>query len=213
MPYQQERIDVPDDALALIGPRLKSWREKRSMTLAELSETTGISSSTLSRLEAGKRAPNLELVVPIARALRLELDDIVPRTSPDPRVSRTTKRIGDIRFETLSPESSPVQTYKVTLPPNPAGVTAVPDPKVHDGHEWLYVLSGHLRLVIGEQEVTLGPGEAAEFDTRIPHWLSATGAGPVEMLSIFSKEGKRIHLRARPSTSPEARLPVHRGRR
>jgi mannose-6-phosphate isomerase-like protein (cupin superfamily) len=170
------------------------------MTLAELSKTTGISSSTLSRLEAGKRAPNLELVVPIARALRLELDDIVPRAAPDPRVSRTKKRIGEIQYETLSPESSPVQTYKVTFPASPAGVSAVPDLKVHDGQEWLYVLSGRLRLVIGEQEVTLGPGEAAEFDTRIPHWLSATSSGPVEILSIFSKEGKRIHLRARPAT-------------
>ncbi|MFG6401233.1 helix-turn-helix domain-containing protein [Microbacterium sp. P04] len=188
---------MPDDSLALIGPRLKSWREKRSMTLAELSETTGISSSTLSRLEAGKRAPNLELVVPIARALRLELDDIVPRAVPDPRVKRTTKSIGGTRYETLSPESSPVQTYKVTFPANPPGVVVVPEPKVHDGQEWLYVLSGHLRLVIGEQDVTLGPGEAAEFDTRIPHWLAATGAGPAEVLSIFSKEGKRIHLRAR----------------
>lgn len=194
---------MTEHSLALIGPRLKSWREKRSMTLAELSRTTGISSSTLSRLEAGKRAPNLELVVPIARALRLELDDIVPRAAPDPRVSRTTRRVGETTYETLSPESSPVQTYKVTLPATPAGVLAVPEPKVHDGHEWLYVLSGHLRLVIGEQEVTLGPGEAAEFDTRIPHWLSATGSGPVEILSIFSKEGKRIHLRAAPK--PAAR--------
>lgn len=188
---------MTDDSLALIGPRLKSWREKRSMTLAELSDTTGISSSTLSRLEAGKRAPNLELVVPIARALRLELDDIVPRSTPDPRVSRKTRRVGDHQYETLSPESSPVQTYKVTFPANPPGVTLIPEPKVHDGQEWLYVLSGHLRLVIGEQDVTLGPGEAAEFDTRIPHWLTAIGVGPAEVLSIFSKEGKRIHLRAR----------------
>ncbi|WP_375163490.1 helix-turn-helix domain-containing protein [Microbacterium sp.] len=191
---------VPDESLALIGPRLKNWREKRSMTLADLSRTTGISASTLSRLEAGKRAPNLELVVPIARALRLELDDIVPRKAPDPRVARTTRRTGETWYETLSPESSPVQTYKITFPGNPAGVTPVPDLKVHDGQEWLYVLSGRLRLVLGEQDVTLGPGEAAEFDTRIPHWLAAVGSGPTEILSIFSKEGKRIHLRARPST-------------
>lgn len=187
------------DSLAHIGPRLKSWREKRSMTLAGLSEATGISPSTLSRLEAGKRAPNLELVVPIARALRLELDDIVPRAAPDPRVPRTTKRVGEMRYETLSPESSPVQTYKVTFPAAPPGNTLVPELRVHEGQEWLYVLSGRLRLVIGEQEVTLGPGEAAEFDTRIPHWLSATAAGPTEILSIFSKEGKRIHLRASPA--------------
>ena len=117
---------MPDESVALIGPRLRSWREKRSMTLADLSEATGISSSTLSRLEAGKRAPNLELVVPIARALRLELDDIVPRKAPDPRVVRTTKRTDDVWYETLSPESSPVQTYKVTFPANPAGATAIP---------------------------------------------------------------------------------------
>ncbi|MDO7882973.1 helix-turn-helix domain-containing protein [Salinibacterium soli] len=190
---------MPDDSLSLIGPRLKAWREKRGMTLAELSAATGISSSTLSRLEAGKRAPNLELVVPIARSLRLELDDIVPRAAPDPRVRRTTSRIGHTQYESLSPESSAVQTYKVTFPANEPGVVAVPEPKVHDGQEWLYVLSGRLRLVLGDQDLTLGPGEAAEFDTRIPHWLAATGRGPAEVLSIFSKEGKRIHLRARPT--------------
>lgn len=200
MPNRQEWSGMLDDSLALIGPRLKSWRKKRSMTLVELSETTGISSSTLSRLESGKRAPNLELLVPIARALGLGLDDLVPRAAPDPRVSRTTKAVDGVKFETLSPASSPIQTYKMTMPAKPAGVAAVPDPQVHDGHEWLYVLSGRLRLVLGEQEVTLGPGEAAEFDTRIPHWMSAAGTGPVEMLSIFSKEGKRIHLRARPAT-------------
>ncbi|CAN5298054.1 XRE family transcriptional regulator [soil metagenome] len=189
---------MPDNSLALIGPRLKSWRERRGMTLADLSTTTGISSSTLSRLEAGKRAPNLELVVPIARALRLELDDIVPRAAPDPRVPRTTKSVDGTRYETLSSESSPVQTYKVTFPASRAGATPVRELKVHDGQEWLYVLSGRLRLVLGEQELTLGAGEAAEFDTRIPHSLAATGAGPAEILSIFSKEGKRIHLRARP---------------
>ncbi|MFP7761501.1 helix-turn-helix domain-containing protein [Marisediminicola sp. LYQ85] len=190
---------MPDPAVSLIGPRLKSWREKRSMTLAELSETTGISSSTLSRLEAGKRAPNLELVVPIARALRLELDDIVPRVAPDPRVKRVTKKMGGATYESLSPESSPVQTYKMTLPANPGGATEVPHPQVHDGQEWVYVLSGRLRLVLGEQEVTLGAGEAAEFDTRVPHWHAAVGNQPVELLSIFSKEGKRIHMRARPA--------------
>lgn len=75
----------------------------------------------------------------------------------------------------------------------------MPQPHVHDGQEWLYVLSGGLRLVLGEHDVVLGPGEAADFETRIPHWMEAAGTGPVEYLSIFSKDGKRIHLRARPA--------------
>lgn len=188
-----------DDSLGQIGTRLKGWREKRSMTLVELSALTEISPSTLSRLEAGKRAPNLELLIPIAHALRIGLDDIVPRAVPDPRVSRTTREVEGIRYESLSPASSPVQTFKVTFPPHEAGVAAVPKPKVHDGQEWLYVISGRLRLVLGDQEVTLGPGEAAEFDTRVPHWLSSAGRAPTEVVSIFSKEGTRIHLRARPA--------------
>lgn len=84
---------MSDPSLALVGPRLRGWRQRRSLTLGELSEATGISPSTISRLEAGKRAPNLELVAPIARTLRLELDDIVPQPASDPRVARVTKRV------------------------------------------------------------------------------------------------------------------------
>ena len=68
---------------------------------------------------------------------------------------------------------------------------------MHDGYEWLYVLTGRLRLVLGEHDITMGPGEAAEFDTRVPHLLRSAGPGPAEVLAIFSKQGKRIHLRAR----------------
>jgi len=186
-----------DHTVRDVGARLKSWRIKRDLTLDELSAQTGISSSTISRLEAGKRAPNLELVVPLARALRLELDDLVPRSVPDPRVPRVTKRIDSVSFEQLSPDSSPAQAARVTFPPPASGGT--PDPRVHDGYEWLYVLSGRLRLVLGEHDLVMGPGEAAEFDTRTPHWLGSAGPGPAEMLAIFNKEGKRIHLRARPA--------------
>jgi transcriptional regulator with XRE-family HTH domain len=193
---------MADPELQLIGPRLKSWRQKRNLTLDELSAATAISASTISRLEAGKRAPNLELVVPLARALRLELDDLIPRPAPDPRVRRVTKRVGEVSYMALSPESAPLQTYKVTFPPRRDGATVEPEPKVHEGYEWLYVLSGRLRLVLGEHDLEMGPGEAAEFDTRTPHWLAAAGHDTLELLTIFSKQGKRIHLRARATGAP-----------
>jgi len=186
---------MAEEALHQIGARLKGWRQKRGLTLDELSAITDISPSTISRLEAGKRAPNLELVVPLARALRLELDDLVPRTVPDPRVKRVTKRIDEVVFEQLSPDSSPSQAARVTFPvPGPGEYH---EPRVHDGYEWLYVLAGNLRLVLGEHDIVMGPGEAAEFDTRVPHLLRSAGPGPAEVLAIFSKQGKRIHLRAR----------------
>ena len=72
-----------------------------------------------------------------------------------------------------------------------------PQPASHEGYEWLYVLSGRLRLVLGDQDFTMASGEAAEFDTRLPHWMGSVGDGPVEALVLFGRQGERVHLRAR----------------
>lgn len=135
--------------------------------------------------------------MPIARALSLELDDIVAREVVDPRVEQTTKVVDGVRFETLATAASPIPTFKVSMPAAPDAATTTPALQVHEGHEWIYLLSGRLRLVLGRKEVVLDAGESAEFDTRLPHWMTPLD-GPVEMLSIFSKEGRRVHLRARP---------------
>lgn len=74
-----------------------------------------------------------------------------------------------------------------------------PEPRVHDGFEWLYVLSGQLRLQVGERDVVLGKGEAAEFDTQVPHAMGAVGRWPVQILSIFNEQGERIHASVEPS--------------
>ena len=59
--------DLPE-VLSAVGPRLRALRRERGATLAQLSETTGISLSTLSRLESGQRKPTLELLLPLAKA-------------------------------------------------------------------------------------------------------------------------------------------------
>lgn len=186
-----------DLGLDQIGPRLRGWRQKRDLTLDELSALAEISPSTISRLESGHRAPNLELLLPLATALRIELHDLIPRAVPDPRITKVTESVDGAVYEQLSPESSPSQAIKVTFPPPIPGET--PDPRVHDGYEWLYVLSGNLRLVLDHHDIVMGQGEAAEFDTRVSHWMRSAGPGSAEILAIFSKKGKRIHLRARPS--------------
>jgi hypothetical protein len=55
-----------------------------------------------------------------------------------------------------------------------------------------------MRLVIGEHDLVLGPGEVAEFDTRVPHWFGSTGEQAAEILSLFGQQGERMHVRARP---------------
>ncbi|MEU9954274.1 XRE family transcriptional regulator [Streptomyces sp. NPDC050982] len=189
------------DVLAEVGPRLRRIRKERGATLAGLSSATGISVSTLSRLESGLRKPSLELLLPIARAHQVPLDELVgaPEVG-DPRI-RAAKPIvmhGRTHWP-LTRQPGGLQAYKVLEPRR----KQEPDPRTHEGYEWLYVLSGRLRLVLGEHDVVLGPGEAAEFDTRVPHWFGSTGEGPVEFLSLFGRQGERMHVRARPKRRGE----------
>jgi quercetin dioxygenase-like cupin family protein len=92
-----------------------------------------------------------------------------------------------------------LQAYKLVIPTSRA--RQEPDLQVHEGYEWLYVLSGQLRIVLGEHDLLLRAGEAAEFDTRVPHWFGRAGAAPVELLSLFGPQGERMHVRARPTKS------------
>ncbi|WTW99280.1 XRE family transcriptional regulator [Streptomycetaceae bacterium NBC_01309] len=183
------------DVLDGVGPRLRELRRRRGMTLAELTERTGINESTLSRLEGGTRKPTLELLLPLAEVYAVPLDALVgaPRTG-DPRIHlRPVTRDG----MTYVPLSQPggVQAHKLVIPPGPVGTE--PDLKTHAGFEWVYVLSGRLRLLLGDQNLVLKAGEAAEFDTHVPHWLGADGDQPVELLVLFGHQGERAHLKAR----------------
>ncbi|MFI7432097.1 helix-turn-helix domain-containing protein [Micromonospora haikouensis] len=189
--------DDLDRALAGVGPRLRALRRQRETTLAELSAATGISVSTLSRLESGARRPTLEQLLPLARAHGVTLDDLVgaPPTG-DPRIHlRPVTRHGMIMLP-LTRRAGGIQAYKLVIPAG--GGRREPDPQTHEGYEWLYVLNGRLRMVLGERDLVLSPGEAAEFDTRLPHWFGAADAGAVEFLSLFGSQGERAHLRARP---------------
>ncbi len=69
------------------------------------------------------------------------------------------------------------------------GRSEEPEPRTHEGYEWVYVLSGRLRLVLGEHDVVLGSGEAAEFDTRVPHWFGAAGDGPWSSSACSGRRG------------------------
>ncbi|MFJ3826553.1 helix-turn-helix domain-containing protein [Streptomyces sp. NPDC090046] len=201
----EEQDEELAGVLTAVGPRLRAMRHQRGTTLAQLSETTGISLSTLSRLESGQRRPTLELLLPLARAHRVALDELVgaPETG-DPRIRpRPFVRHGST-YVPLTRNFGGVHAFKQILPPLD-GPPPEPELQVHEGYEWLYVLSGRIRLLLGEHDLVLGPGEAAEFDTRTPHAFFNAGSQPAEFLSLFGPQGERIHVRARPNTPSEGR--------
>ena len=182
--------------LAEVGPRLKAARLKRSITLTELASATGISKSTLSRLEAGQRKPSLELLLPIAHAFQVPLEELVGAPpAGDPRIRMTPgKRNGRVVVP-LTRQPGGLRAWKVIIPPE----RGEPEVRSHEGYEWLYVLSGQLRLILAEHDIVMGPGEVAEFDTKLPHWFGPPADGqPVEILSLLGRDGERIHVRAQP---------------
>ncbi len=188
--------DDLEQVLTAVGPRLRALRKQSQATLAQLSVATGISVSTLSRLESGRRRPSLELLLPLAKAHKVPLDELVGAPSTgDPRIhGRPITRDGRTILP-LTRRAGGIQAYKLIIP---AGARQEPNPQVHEGYEWLYILAGRLQLILGEHDLVLKPGEAAEFDTRVPHWFGPAGAEPVEFLSLFGRQGERMHVRARP---------------
>lgn len=187
---------VDDQTLAAVGPRLRALRQQRETTLADLSAQTGISVSTLSRLESGSRRPTLELLLPLARAHGVTLDELVdaPPTG-DPRIHLRPVQAHGMTMLPLTRRPGGIQAYKIVIPGGRG--TPEPTPQTHEGYEWVYVLNGRLRLVLGEHDLVLEPCEAAEFDTRVPHWFGRTDERSVEFLSLFGRQGERAHVRAR----------------
>ncbi|MFD8643617.1 helix-turn-helix domain-containing protein [Streptomyces zaomyceticus] len=183
-----------------IGPRLRGLRRDRGLTLEALAATTGISISTLSRVESGLRRPTLDLLIPLARAHRVALDQLVAApASGDPRVHlRPLRKERGSVLVPLTQYPGRVQVFKQVLAPRP------PEPVTHEGYEWLYVLAGRLRLILGARDFTLRPGEVAEFDTTEPHWFGPADANAVEILHLFGPRGDQPVVRAGPATTDPA---------
>jgi transcriptional regulator with XRE-family HTH domain len=188
--------DDVEEVLAGVGPRLRALRQHHGTTLAELAAATGFSISTLSRLESGKRRPTLELLIPLARRYRVPLDELAgtPETG-DPRLHMRPRTYRGRTIVPLTRYPGGLQAYKQILP----GSTQQPDPEPlsHPGYEWFCVLSGRLRLILGARDAVLGPGEIAEFDTHVPHWIGSADGNPVEILNLFGPQGERAHTTAR----------------
>lgn len=193
------------DELQQVGPRLRSARQDRGWTLDDLASLAGMSPSTLSRLESGKRQASLELLLPLTRQLGMTIDTLLEPRDRDPRVRRNAVHQYGMTVAPLTREESEVRAFKITYHPEAPEIS----PRTHEGHEWFYVLSGTVRLTLDGEDHVFSPGEAGEFDTQRPHRIRAAGPAPAEVISLFNTLGERMHLhslqsdfRAIPASDP-----------
>jgi transcriptional regulator with XRE-family HTH domain len=185
------------DVQELARTRLRSLRTTLGYSLDELAARTHLSPSTISRLETGKRSLSLDVVIPLAQALHVSLDVLFEAPSDDDVVIRPVPHSSGTR--TTWPLSRPdgrTVAQKVRLEPEVPGEEEPvrPAQRVHPGHDWFLVLEGRVRLWLGEREIDVAAGEAAEFATMVPHSMSALDGRPAEAIMIFDREGQRAHV-------------------
>ena len=183
----EEPVDVR------VRRRLRELRAERGLTLQQVAERANIDVSTLSRLESGKRRLALDHIASLAAALGVSTDQLFGATHPsDPRVRGRPKTFDDMTMWPLTQHGpAGLQVFKITV--SAKRNTPPATMPVHDGHEWIYVLDGKLKLILGETEHLIDAGEAVEFSTTLPHWFGSAD-GPVDLIAFFSAHGRRVHL-------------------
>ncbi|BBZ54817.1 MULTISPECIES: helix-turn-helix domain-containing protein [Mycobacteriaceae] len=184
-----------DDIEARVRRRLRELRTQRGMTLEDVARAADIDISTLSRLESGKRRFALDHLPRLAAALSISTDELMRAPeAEDPRVRGASHSRDGITYWPLTRggPAGGLHTFKIRV--STRRRTPPAELPVHDGQEWLYVLSGNLRLLLGDRDFTIKPGEAVEFSTWTPHWFG-TVDGPVEAIAIFGPHGEKLHIR------------------
>jgi transcriptional regulator with XRE-family HTH domain len=174
----------------VVRDRLRSLRNTLGLSLDELAARTDLSPSTISRIETGKRTISLDVLLPLAGALQVDVDELLSlRSDNDVVIRPTASSSGKRTVWMLSRPTGATTAVKMRLEPT----RRLPEPRVHPGHDWMFVVSGRVRLVLGAREVTVETGEAAEFATMTPHAFGAIG-GPAEIIVIFDREGLHAHV-------------------
>lgn len=180
-----------DDRRPDIGARIRVAREAAGVSLRALAARLDVSPSLLSQIERGLAQPSVATLWAIVTALNLSLDALFAGPGDDGTADAPmlVQRAGDrtgielgggVRWERLSPAPDPDASFAyVTYEP---GGTATIDhpPATHRGKEYGYIVSGRLEVEVGDQTLTLGPGDAVVFSSGQPHRFRAVGDGPAQ---------------------------------
>ena len=181
----------------VVRTRLRSLRNTLGLSLNELAARTNLSPSTISRVETGNRTISLDVLIPLAAALQVDLDALLDlRSDDDVVIHPVPSRSGGRTTWLLSRPTGNTIAVKLRLEPT----ARTSEQRVHPGHDWFFVTVGRVRLLLGEREIIVETGEAAEFATMTPHSVAAIDE-PAELIMIFDRDGQRAHVHHDPNGS------------
>jgi transcriptional regulator with XRE-family HTH domain len=190
----QAKSSQADDVDARVRLRLRQLRAQHGLTLEDVATRSNIDVSTLSRLESGKRRLALDHLPRLAAALSVTTDELLQSSeAEDPRVKRSSHTSHNVTYWPLTRQGPAGGLHAFKLRVSARRRTPPAQLPVHEGHDWMYILSGQMRLILGQRDFAIKSGEAVEFSTWTPHWFGAV-KGPVEAIAIFGPHGERLHL-------------------
>ncbi len=192
---QASDVGADESVDARVRRRLRELRVEQGLTLQQVSDRAHIDISMLSRLESGKRRLALDHLPGLAAALGVSTDELLGGApTADPRVRGEPVTRDDMTMWPLTNRASGgLRTFKILISAKRRRPPPLHKLRVHDGHDWMYVLDGRMRLLLGDQDLVVEPGEAVEFSNATPHWFGAVD-GPVELIAVFGPHGERTHL-------------------
>ncbi|MFI0465053.1 helix-turn-helix domain-containing protein [Saccharopolyspora sp. 5N102] len=182
--------DTPSQARALagLGDRIRRLRAARGLDQADLAGRAGLGVALLGNVERGDATPSLDVLAQLATALGVGLSELFTDNKPGPAVmvlrgdEAPTVDTDGMALQVLTPRAVMPGLYaaRYRISPSSEGVR----PVRHEGHDWLYVLSGRLHVEFDQGTTTLRAGDSVSFSARVPHRLSALGGEPAEFLAV-----------------------------
>jgi len=179
----------------VIGANIRALREKARLSLTLVAKRAGLSKSTVSKIETGRISPPISTLMRIAEALDTSLAEffvepdvdppfVLTRKGEAPIITRNGSHLG-YSYEALVSEVRHKKVIPFLLTIKPGDPTKAFQ---HGGHEFLYMLSGRIEVVIGEYKVKLGPGDALYYDGAFKHAMRLLGKRPARFLDIHIQD-------------------------
>lgn len=193
---------MSETRLTAVGERIKAIREKKEITLQQLAQKTGYTSALLNQIENHMMSPPLGALGKIANALGVRIGELwgedkggayaLVRKDERPSASSFASKEGvsyGYSYQSLGfgMKDRHIESYFVVLEPP---TVKNPKPSVHDGEEFLFVLSGRMEVFLGDHADILEAGDSIQFDATIPHRVSCAGEEKTQIVAVIWSPGK-----------------------
>ena len=200
--YIADRTGYPPsdkEIILRVGENVKKIREKKGLSLEDISQRTGLKAELLTEIERGEISPPLGTIIKLAKALDMKMGYFVsgaedlPYTIVRKNDRKLVSRYNAKKSDKYGYEFSSLAPYKKNRHMEPLIVRLEPsdieeERSTHDGQEFIYVLEGTMEVRLEGEVHLLEPGDAIYYDSSVPHLVRCHGKDTTKILAVLYTE-------------------------